>query len=121
MKIPAFLLRRLYVRGSLTSTDSGFAFELSNKLGSGYAHRLFPLTLDGTEISMTQTSFKASSQSVTFDSVSEHNPFTLPMNKSTIITVQGQELTKGVHTIGMRFVVPGLGELRFDFSDTAVG
>ena len=35
--VPAFLLRRLYVKKSLRNTEDGFEFELRNRLGSGYA------------------------------------------------------------------------------------
>ena len=47
MKVPGFLLRRLYVKGSLAATEGGFEFQICNRLGSGYARRLLPLTLDG--------------------------------------------------------------------------
>ena len=43
--VPAFLLRRLYVKGSLRNSDEGVQFQLMNKLGTGYAKRLLPLTL----------------------------------------------------------------------------
>ena len=32
MKVPSFLLRRLYAKGSLRNTDNGFQFELKNQL-----------------------------------------------------------------------------------------
>ena len=38
--VPAFLLRRLYVKGSLRNTAAGFEFEIKNGLGSGYIFRL---------------------------------------------------------------------------------
>ena len=48
--VPGFLLRRLYLKGSLRNTSSGFEFQLRNRLGSGYAHKLLPLTVDGVEV-----------------------------------------------------------------------
>lgn len=42
--VPQFLLRRLYVRGSLRTNGQGFHFELKNSLGSGYGKELLPLT-----------------------------------------------------------------------------
>ena len=42
--IPSFLLRRLYVKGSLLNTDKGVQFQLLNKMGTGYARRLLPLS-----------------------------------------------------------------------------
>ena len=117
MKVPAFLLRRLYVKGSLRATPDGFEFQLRNRLGSGYAHRLMPLTLDGAELAMGATTFAVDGKSMTFDAVSRDRPFTLGMNKTTTIAYAGRALAHGPHTIGMRFVVAGLGELGFDFSD----
>jgi len=89
MKVPAFLLRRLYVKGSLSATKDGFTFQLRNRLGSGYARSLKPLTLDGAELDTAVTTFENS----------------------------GGSLASGPHKIGMRFEVAGLGELGFDFSD----
>ena len=119
MKVPAFLLKRLYVKGSLRPTKDGFEFELRNKLGSGYARRLLPLTLDGTELDMAASTFEVDGKKVTFTAVSEQTPFTLAMNKTTTIAYFGAPLTEGPHTIGMRFEVAGLGEMTFDFSDIA--
>ena len=119
MKVPAFLLRRLYVKGSLATTSDGFEFQIRNKLGSGYAQRLLPLTLDSKELDMARTAFEIDGKAVTFDVVSKEIPFTLAMNKTTIITYSGGAVAEGDHKVGMRFEVAGLGELGFDFSDTA--
>lgn len=117
MKVPAFLLRRLYVKGSLSATKDGFTFQLRNRLGSGYARRLKPLTLDGAELDTAVTTFEIEGKQMRFDAVSEQTPFTLAMNKTTTITYSGGSLASGPHKIGMRFEVAGLGELGFDFSD----
>ena len=119
MKVPAFLLRRLYVKGSLVATADGFEFQMRNRLGSGYARRLLPLTLDGTELDMGRTTFEVDRKRATFDAVSADSPFTLGMNKTTIISYEGEALAEGPHKVGMRFEVAGLGELGFDFSDVA--
>jgi len=49
VQVPPFLLRRLYVKGSLRNTPEGFQFQLKNTLGAGYAEKLLPLTIDGQE------------------------------------------------------------------------
>ena len=117
MKIPGFLLRRLYVKGSLRRTEGGFQFQLRNRLGSGYARRLLPLTVDGAEVDMATTTFESGGQRHTFDQVSRETPFTLAMNKVTTIAVERVPLDGSAHKLGMRFEVPGLGELGFDFTD----
>ncbi len=117
MKVPAFLLRRLYVKGSLKGTPTGFQFQLRNRLGSGYARAMFPVTLDGRELDMAATTFEADGRRVSFDQVSKENPFTLAMNKTTTIEVEGPTLDRPSHKVGMRFEVGGLGALGFDFTD----
>ena len=115
--VPAFLLRRLYVKESLKNNDSGFEFHLRNRLGSGYAHKLWPLTVDGAEVPPDKTYFNLEDNDTAFDAVSKDNTFTLAMNKTITIRAEGVVLEPGARKIGMGFDVPGLGTLRFDFTD----
>ena len=57
VSVPAFLLKRLYVKGSLTATADGFEFRVENKLGSGYSVEMMPVTLDGASFPKDQTYF----------------------------------------------------------------
>ncbi len=115
--VPSFILRRLYVKSSLKNTENGFEFQLRNRLGSGYAHRLWPLTVDGGEVSLESASFALEGLETPFADVNRERTFTLAMNKQITIRVSGTTLTAGPHKIGMGFDVPGLGTLRFDFKD----
>ncbi len=117
IKVPGFLLRRLYVKGSLKNDADGFQFQIKNSLGSGYAKKVFPLMLDGEELSLESTSFIQDGHEVLLSAVSTDIPFTLPMNKSIAMIVKGVTLSDGPHKIGMSFEVQGLGKLRFDFTD----
>ena len=120
VSVPGFLLRRLYVKGSLRATGDGLAFDLKNSLGAGYARGMRPLTLDGEQVPMEDTTFSVNGRTVAFSDVSPEVPFTLAMNRTTTIAASGVTLAPGAHTIGMAFEVQGLGVLRFDFTD-AVG
>ena len=118
VSVPSFLLRRLYVKGSLKNTADGFEFELRNRLGSGYALRVHPLTVDGAEIAASASSFVMEDGAVVrFDEVSEANTLTLALNKSIWVKATGARLERGARKIGMGFDVPGLGTMRFDFTD----
>ena len=116
--VPSFILRRLYVKGSLRETEQGMEFLLLNKLGSGYARRLLPLTLDGEEIPMNRCAFVVDGAKAPFNEVSKENPFTIAVNKETRVVASGVTLTREPHKIGMAFEVGGLGVLKFDFTDT---
>lgn len=117
VSVPGFLLRRLYVKGSLRATGDGLTFDLKNSLGSGYARGMRPLTVNGEEAPMANTTFTVNGVTVAFSEVTPDVPFTLAMNRTTTIAVSGVALAPGAHTIGMAFEVQGLGVLRFDFTD----
>jgi hypothetical protein len=117
MEVPSFLLRRLYVAGSLRNTNSGFAFDLRNSLGSGYAERVFPVTIDGAEYPLAATRFVTGQESLRFADVSPSRPMTLAMNRTLAVIIDGEPLSDGKHTIGLGFFVVGMGEMRFEVSD----
>ncbi|MBF6599551.1 MAG: hydroxymethylglutaryl-CoA reductase [Dehalococcoidia bacterium] len=121
MQVPSFLLRRLYVKGSLRNEDGGFAFDLKNSLGSGYAEQVLPLTVDGEEVPPEQASFSIDGQRVQFSAVSSAQPFTLAMNKVVTIGVEGLTLPAGKHKLGVGFVVTGMGTMQFDVTDAIGG
>ena len=115
--VPSFLLRRLYVRGSLRNTAQGVQFQLMNKLGAGYARELLPLEVDGREVPREECTFSIDGRRLGFDAVSEKTPFTLELNKTTTISITGLALNHQPHRINMGFKVAGLGTLQFDFVD----
>ena len=117
--VPGFLLRRLYVKQSLKKTETGFEFELRNRLGSGYAHGMQPLKVDGVEVDPGRTLFVLEGHETVFGSVSRENTFTLAMNKTITVRAEGFEIEPGPRKIEMGFDVPGLGTLTFDFTDVA--
>ena len=117
VSVPGFLLRRLYVKQSLRNTERGIEFELRNRLGSGYAHTMLPLTVDGEELPLEASYFVVDGNETAFSMVSKTRTFTLAMNKSITIQADGVRLEPGPHKIGMGFEVPGLGAMKFDFTD----
>ena len=120
--VPAFILRRLYVKGSLANTATGWQFQLRNSLGSGYARQLLPLTLDDRELPLESTEFDLDGKLTGFHEVDESSTFGLPMNRVIVISVAGAQLVPGAHKVGMAFVVPGFGKIGFDFTDeVAIG
>ena len=117
VSVPKFLLRKLYVKGTLQSTGQEVTFRLRNTLGSGYAEEMLPISFDSEDVPLESCFFSTDGESKCFDQVSKAEPFCLLMNRETVITVQNASLTQEAHTIGMGFRVPGLGMLRFDFVD----
>ena len=117
ISVPGFLLRRLYVKGSLKNSQDGVTFELKNSLGSGYAKELAPIEIDGKVIAKEGCFFLQEGKKIFFGEVSEQVPFTLALNKNITIGVRAQNLEPGQHKVQMGFVVVCLGKLTFDFTD----
>jgi hydroxymethylglutaryl-CoA reductase (NADPH) len=117
VQVPPFLLRRLYVKGSLHNTAEGLEFQLKNSLGAGYAQELLPLTIDGQELPKEGCYFSLGDEPIAFSAVDEATPFTLAMNKVTTITARGRHVEEGQHRIGMGFIVVGLGRMAFEVTD----
>lgn len=117
VSVPGFLLRRLYVKDSLKNAAGGFEFELMNSLGSGYSHKVWPLKVDGDEIRASESYFIIDGKETAFSDVSPDNTFSLEVNKTITVWTDGVVLDPGAHTIEMGFDVPGLGTMRFDFTD----
>ena len=122
MQVPGFLLRRLYVKGSLRNIAEGWEFDLKNSLGSGYAEQVLPLTLDGTEVPVAQARFAVDGDVLPFAEVSSERPMSLGMNKLVTISVDGAPpLGPGKHKIGIGFIVTGMGKMQFDVTDAIDG
>jgi hypothetical protein len=107
------------VKGSLRNTEGGFAFQLKNTLGSGYAKAVGPLTVDGEDVPLDDSFFSHEGREVSFAQVDENNTFGLPLNRTIDISVRGRNLAPSAHKIGFSFTVPGFGKLGFDFTDEA--
>ena len=78
---------------------------------------MLPIVVDGVETALGSASFSLDGTVTPFDAVSRDSTFTLAMNKTIIVRVDGMPLSVGTHTIGMGFEAPGLGTLKFDFTD----
>ena len=110
MQVPEFLLRRLYVKGSLRNTEGGFAFDLRNSLGAGYAEQVLPLSLDGDQLPLSAARFVVDGVTTPFAAVSSQAPFTLAMDGLVTVEANAPALTDGKHRIGIGFIVTGMGE-----------
>ena len=88
-----------------------------NNLDIRYVRWPLPPTLDGREVSTGSRSFSVDSTQYLSIAKSKQEPFTLSLNKTTTITKTGVTPRNGTHKINMKFEIPGLGLLQFDFTD----
>ncbi|TFF91634.1 hydroxymethylglutaryl-CoA reductase [Candidatus Thorarchaeota archaeon] len=117
MQIPAFLLRKLYVKGSLENTDDGFMFKIKNSLSPGTAIGMEPIKIDENEYPLDSTIIKSGDVEITGSEVSDDNPFAIKVGVEVAIHVKGDELEEGEHKIDIALKTKEAGTLAFDVTD----
>lgn len=116
--IPSFLLAKLYVKGSLRNTESGFEFALKNIIDSTMLIGIGPITVgeknyEGEAIRMT-----LGDKTVSGGELSRQNSIPVRMGNPINISVAGDRLPAGAQKITVAATTSDIGKIKFDISDT---
>ncbi len=98
MEIPAALLRRFYVDGSLLNTEGGFEFQLINRVAPTTIVSLGPVEIDGEphaadDVTITASRLRIASQ------VDSQSPLFFPMGRKVTINVKSDNKLNGKHEL----------------------
>ena len=117
--IPDFVLKRVYVKGSLRNTPSGWQFEVRNDLAQGSVISILALELDGAAQPLESMAvlFPGSSprQATTITSAA---PLPLPAGVSLTVQMAGAALPPGKHTLKLQLKTQEIGDLTIAVTDT---
>ena len=108
VKIPEFILSRMFVRGSLRKTERGFVFSLKNTYAPATIHG-FRLEVAGSEVPQSSLALRLESvdERQPADTIGFGAPFPLPVNTLLEVMVSGAD--------------PGDGRLRIHVDTREVG
>ena len=116
--IPSFVLRRLYVKGSLHNTDQGCTFALKNIVDRGTVTQLGQLEVDGTAYPPERLRVHTAQGSILpGDQITPGAPLILPQGVGIRLRLPGVALSPGKHHLRLRFQTQEVGELEFAVSD----
>ena len=118
MQIPTFLLRKLYVKGSLENVDDGFKFMLKNSISSGTAINIQPIKVNGNEYPLDSVTISSEDGSINGSEISEQNTFPIKVGLDLTIHIKGEQLPEGEHTIDISLSTKEVGKLAFDVTDS---
>lgn len=118
-KIPEFLLKALYVKGSLQNNAEGFEFQMKNDLGPARIIGARPLQLDRKPIPLESCHFEHGDQVAAFGDVNADNSVLMRKGEAVTVRVQGQQLRSGRRTLGINVVVKDMGTVSFSVTDQA--
>lgn len=98
--IPAFLLRKLYRKGSLKNTAAGFELTIQNTLASGTIVSIAPLQVDGIEYPLERTTaILPDGRQISAADVSAESGVRFSVGDKVTIQVEGKHLSPGQHKL----------------------
>ena len=117
--VPVFLLKKLYVKGSLKNTATGFELSIQNTLAPGTIMGLAPLKVDGVEYPLAQTKvLLTGGKTLSMGDVSAQSPLRFNVGDKVTIQVEGQPLPAGPHKITISPKTKEAGTLPIPAEDT---
>jgi alpha-galactosidase len=116
--IPGFLLKRLYVRGSLRNTATGCALDLRNVVDSATVTRFLELAIDSRSYGPERLRLLVAGQPpLAALDVTPEAPVCLPEGIAVTLLLPGVVLDAGNHHLRLRFQTREVGELAFEVED----
>jgi hypothetical protein len=116
--LPGFILKRLYVSGSLQNTPEGFEFALRNFIGTGHVVEVLGLEINGAallapalELLMPDGSARPGNE------VTEAAPLALPSGLTVKFRVPGERLSAGRHKLNLSVRTREMGVLDIPVTD----
>jgi len=116
--IPSFLLAKLYVKGSLKNTDSGFEFALKNIIDSTMLIGIGPITTGEKSYEDTAITMKLPDKTVSGAELSRQNSIPVRMGVPITVSIAGDKLVEGAQRITVAATTSDIGKIKFDINDT---
>ncbi|MBC7223069.1 MAG: hypothetical protein H5T59_02135 [Anaerolineae bacterium] len=116
--IPAFMLKKLYVKGSLSNVEDGFQLTLKNTLAPGTIIGFKPLVVDGQEYTPEQITVTSGAKSVSASEISPSRPYPFPVGSTATVHVVAEPLSAGEHALALAVETREVGELKIEVSDS---
>jgi hypothetical protein len=117
--IPATVLKKLYVKGSLRVKDGGFVFDLKNLIAPATITRIDGLEVDGKKVDDSRvTIVSPTGSSRPIGQISPGTPLQFPVGVVVTLHVLDETLEPGQHDLAVRVEVKEIGSLDIPVSDT---
>jgi len=116
--IPATVLKKLYVHGSLRRQDGGFAFDLKNLIAPATIVSVGGLEVDGKQIDGSKMTIRPPSGNArATDQISSGRPLVFPVGMVVTVHVSSESLERGQHDLTLHVDVKEIGSLDIPVSD----
>lgn len=115
MRVPSFMLKKLYVSDSLSAKEGGgFSFKLKNTLATSTIVGSPEIQIDGSPVEVT---FSTDEETVDAADIGEDDPYAF--EKGMEVTVSSDDdIGEGAHTIKIKTPTDEWDTLEFEVEDT---
>lgn len=119
MRVPGFLVRKFYVKGSLRNADGGFRLEATNPLGDGRLVGIGRFEVDGQSIDPGDVSAIRDGDAdwTRGDEVSAQSPVAFRKGDRVTFKVAGRNLAPGRHKLEVEIFERDAGRLSLSLED----
>jgi hypothetical protein len=123
MRVPDFLVRQFYIKGSLQPVGDGFVLQARNGMGDGTLVGIGKVSMDGQliEPSAIRAQLAGSDQVLQASDVSRHTPVSFGRGDVVTFHIAGHPLTPGEHRFEVEVYELNLGLLQLSLKDKVAG
>jgi hypothetical protein len=117
--IPPFVLKRLYVKGSLQAEQGGFSVSLSNVIAPGTITGITGLLVDGGSVDLAGVGLMLpDAVARPASTITRASPLQFPVGSTVKVIVHGEELDPGPHRLAIQVIVREVGPIEIPIQDT---
>jgi hydroxymethylglutaryl-CoA reductase (NADPH) len=117
--IPPFVLKKLYVKGSLRAEDDGFALDIKNTIAPATIVAFTGLDVDVQAWDTAQvTLILPSGSPCPMSEITTKAPLLFPVGAIVTLRIAGKTLDLGSHELTIHVIVQEVGPLDIPVSDT---
>jgi hypothetical protein len=117
--IPPFVLKKLYVKGSLRTEGDGFTLDLNNSIAPAVILACAGLDVDGQPVPPIQiTIIPPNGEPRLANNISAESPLPFPADATITLHAADHALNPGPHELAIHVIVQYVGPLDIPISDT---
>ncbi len=119
MRVPGFLVRQIYVAGSLRNHVAGFSLQARNTIGDGWLDGIGSIRVDGNEIPITDISATREGDATAYRAVDVTPETPVLFRRGDVVTfwITGWALDPGDHRLEVELHERQLGDLSLGFNE----
>ncbi len=114
---PSSMLARLFVKGSLKNTETGFELKLKNIIDSGTLVGMGPLVVDEASFAPSACRIKVGEKEISGDQLARTMPVSVRSFAEIHLKVQGEPLQPGEHKLTLQVFTNEAGKLQFSVTE----